>query len=83
MFLHIYMFSICTYSLLHLVQQPTNLTAALLTSLKVICSCKVSVLFLFCFVFFLEPFLLYLPYLTIVAYILPKTKLWRIRNKCD
>ena len=28
MYLHIYMFSIYTYSLLDLAQQPTNLTAA-------------------------------------------------------
>ena len=38
---------ICTYSFLGLVQQLTNLTAALLTSLKVICSCKVPVSFFF------------------------------------
>ena len=40
--LHIY-----TYSLLDLVQQLSNLTASLLASLKVICSCKVLVSFLF------------------------------------
>ena len=42
MYLRIYMFSIYTYSLLDLAQQPNNLTAAPSHLIKGICSCKGS-----------------------------------------
>ena len=47
MYLRIYMFSIYTYSLLDLAQQPNNLTATPSHLIKGIYSCKVLVSFFF------------------------------------